>query len=719
LFSLAKAALVSSMLLIGSGVALKAVAQINPNPTPGAPAKSTEITTNDSILPLVYSVENTGATSVAPTFPSFANLPVIRPLPDPFTFISTGARDTSFAAWEQHRNEILAGFENYMVGPKPTCSDCTITATYVPTSSTAGTLTTTIQRTNSINGLVTITLTSAVTLPSATAPTNGWPYVIGIDGAYGSLGASTFPGVASIVFTSSQVTTSGGSSLQNNPFYKMYAPLCPFECTTLPAAVGTAYNGNAGQFAAWSWGISRLLDGIQIAAQATGNGHLPFDMTHSAVTGCSYAGKIALYGGALDERIALTIAQENGGGGVPSWRGSYNMDAEYGLGTHDGAVEDIDTTDHHWWADTLMQNQFSSVNLYKMPIDLHEVASMAAPRALIETGNSTQYWLGQESNYVSARAIQQVYNTFGIGDRFGFIIDGGHGHCATTSNITTEIGTFVNKFLLGQNTNTDIEVYPNGPGQPTTPPTSSTGTPTYPSYPMYFPSMDYQRWYSWWGTSNPQFANSWNTGGTTDLWFNNPLTISTGDTVKAGYAIQMSAATHPAATVQVNNANIQMDVTCSDSSSYTLLIPMSTSYGTGQTFTIPANNISWYPSADPTDSATFQGSISGTGASVCTSTGTCPAKGGEVTTWNNNVMGSIINPGCANGLPGTAGRAYFSSLGVATTSNGNPAGPGFVTTDATLSPIVLRFHAEDATTGQGGAWSPAVTINQLPLNYNK
>ena len=57
-------------------------------------------------------------------------------------YLSTGARNTSFGAWEQHRNEILAAFENYMIGPKPTCSDCTITSAYVPTSATKGTLTT-------------------------------------------------------------------------------------------------------------------------------------------------------------------------------------------------------------------------------------------------------------------------------------------------------------------------------------------------------------------------------------------------------------------------------------------------------------------------------------------------------------------------------------------------------------------------------------------------
>jgi hypothetical protein len=63
------------------------------------------------------------------------------------------------------------------------------------------------------------------------------------------------------------------------------------------------------------------------------------------------------------------------------------------------------------------------------------------------------------------------------------------------------------------------------------------------------------------------------------------------------------------------------------------------------------------------------------------------------------------------------GRAYFAALGVQANDNGVPAGPGFVTTDTTQSPIVVMFHAADMTNGQGGAWSPPVTVNQLPLNY--
>src|SRR5262245_66435490 len=110
-FSHAKAPLSLALLLFASVATLGAFAQ------------------ESSSLPLVYSVENTAANYAPPAFPAFAQLPIIRPLTDPFRF-ADGTRDTSFASWERRRSEIKAAIEKYEIGPKPDCSDCAITATY-------------------------------------------------------------------------------------------------------------------------------------------------------------------------------------------------------------------------------------------------------------------------------------------------------------------------------------------------------------------------------------------------------------------------------------------------------------------------------------------------------------------------------------------------------------------------------------------------------------
>ena len=465
--------------------------------TPGAFAQDKnqpkENTWADSWVPQVYRVENTGANFPAPTFPTFAKLPIVRPLPDPFVF-ADGYRNTDFSGWERRRNEIFHAVENTMLGPKPDCHDCTITANYAQSATNAlqGTLTVTVTR----NGQ-TMTETAAVTLPSSgSGPV---PYIVGIGSGTGSLPASLFTNVATVAYNENQVTTYG-SPAPTDGFYKLYPNLCAGSTCTVATNYGQG-GSNSGQYAAWAWGISRLIDGIEIASKQAVN-PLPLDTTHSAVTGCSYAGKEALYTGALDERITLTIAQENGGGGAPSWRVNHEIESPAPPGSAVGAagsVEDIDDTNYQWFSGQMFQ--FAGNNVYKLPIDQHELMAMIAPRALLETGNADFYWLGNGANYVSARATQQIYNEFGIGDRFGFIIDGNHAHCSVPAVQVPEIAAFVDKFLLGQNVSTDIEVYPNPYVQEETQPPYSLpmgdfsgnylatdGTPFPTDYPYLFPT---------------------------------------------------------------------------------------------------------------------------------------------------------------------------------------------------------------------------------------
>ncbi|GGF21112.1 T9SS type A sorting domain-containing protein [Hymenobacter cavernae] len=391
--------------------------------------------------PLVYTVENTGGSCTAPPLPTFEQLPTIQPLTDPFMWSDGRGRSTNFSDWECRRNEIKAEIENYEIGRRPSRPQ-TITASYVP-GTTAGTGTLTVNVT--VNGK-TLTLTSAVALP--TSGTGPFPAIIGMNSASGSVPATVFTSrnVARITFSHNNVTTYGNPSL-NDPYYQLY-PDQNLE--------------NSGQYAAWSWGVSRLIDGLELV-QAS----LPIDLKHIGVTGCSYAGKMALFSGAMDERIALTIAQESGGGGAPAWRVSETL----------GAVEKLGATDYRWFKDDM--KRFSEANVAKLPEDHHELMAMIAPRALLVTGNTDFEWLANPSAYVSARAAHEVWKTFGIGDRFGFYIDGGHGHCAIPATQQPAVEAFVDKFLLGNTTvNTNITTNP-------------------------YPGLYYQRWFKWWGTNNP------------------------------------------------------------------------------------------------------------------------------------------------------------------------------------------------------------------------
>ncbi|WP_198172634.1 T9SS type A sorting domain-containing protein [Hymenobacter ginkgonis] len=390
----------------------------------------------------MYSAENTGGSCAAPPLPTFAQLPAIQPLPDPFLWADGRGRTTNFSDWECRRNEIKAQIENYEIGTKPVKPQ-TITAIYTAGTGTAGTLTVNV----TVNGK-TATLTSQVVLPTGAGP---FPAVIGMNSPTGSVPAAVFTGrnVATIQYNHNNVTTYGNPQL-TDPFYQLY----PDHDLS-----------NSGQYAAWSWGVSRLIDGLELV-QAS----LPIDLKHIGVTGCSYAGKMALFAGALDERIALTIAQESGGGGAPAWRVSETL----------GGVEKLDATDYNWFKDDM--KQFATTNVPKLPHDHHELMAMVAPRALLVTGNTDFEWLANPSAYVSARATHEVYKTFGLGDRFGFYIDGGHNHCAVPTAQVPVMQAFVDKFLLG---NTTV----------------STDYTTNP-----YPAVDYQRWYKWWGTGNPVLA---------------------------------------------------------------------------------------------------------------------------------------------------------------------------------------------------------------------
>jgi len=360
-------------------------------------------------LPLVFDVENTEASYPAPFLPSFNALPLIQPLPDPFEWGDGRGRIAHFSDWEYRRAEIGAQVQNYEIGVKPPRPD-TMTASYAE-----GVLTVNV----TINGY-TLVLTSQVILPAGTGP---FPAVIGIDFPSGSIPSSIFSSrnIAEISFVENQVTTDDNPKA-TDPYYQLYPALNPT---------------NTGQYSAWAWGVSRMIDGLELVQSS-----LPIDLKHIAVTGCSYAGKMALFAGAFDERIALTIAQESGGGGATSWRYSHSLPS--------GTVEDIDDTDYNWFMDAM--KQFAGNNVSRLPEDHHELMAMCAPRALYVTANPDYVWLSNPSCDVCSRACQQVYAALGIPDRFGFSIIGGHSHCAVPDSQISEIGAFVDKFLLGKDT---------------------------------------------------------------------------------------------------------------------------------------------------------------------------------------------------------------------------------------------------------------------------
>ena len=365
-------------------------------------------------VPFVYRVENTGAGTPRPVLPGVDELPDVYGLPDPFAWSDGSGRVIRFEEWKHRRAEILAEIAHYELSEKPVRPSSGIAATYDGTN---------IVVTVVDNGQV-ITITSKVNMPeSGEGP---FPVMLG---ANSTPAAGTFGDCIRIPFNVRDVSAYsmfGTPDFSTHPFYKMY-----------PELIG------GGQYTAWSWGISRLIDGLELVADQIGA-----DLEHMGIIGCSYAGKMALFGGAFDERIALTLVQESGGGGINSWRVSDQVVLDnIANGDTDTEVERINNTSYSWFSQKLKDNFMGQP--HKLPYDHHELIALIAPRAVLIYGNPDYVWMADKSGYTSTMAAYEVWKAMGIEDRFGFDFSDSHGHCSMSATQAEATKLFVDKFLLG------------------------------------------------------------------------------------------------------------------------------------------------------------------------------------------------------------------------------------------------------------------------------
>jgi len=330
-------------------------------------------------------------------------------LPDPFLTIS-GTRMTTRDQWRCRRAEISSLIQYWGTGPKG-APPATETATF-----SGGKLTVVVTQ-----GGTSITLSSTITTPSGAGP---FPLVISMDGSGVPTSIFSSSGVATMDFTSSQLVPSSFSVTRGaGDYFKIYP------------------DTNTGAMIEWAWGVSRLIDGLQKTASQN-----KIDTTRIAVKGCSYAGKMALYVGAFDERVALTIPEESGGGGEASWRFMATQTGTEDLNAAQGTA---------WYAKNLLQ--FTNATAGKLPYDEHELVAMVAPRAVLAIENTGIDRLGSQAGSVSMKAATEVYKALGVPDRIGFSQAVASAHCSFPSSQTADVQAFIDKFLLGKTgANTNI-----------------------------------------------------------------------------------------------------------------------------------------------------------------------------------------------------------------------------------------------------------------------
>ena len=371
-------------------------------------------------MPFVYAREDTGVNSPKPPLPEFSALPSIPYLPDPFTK-ADGSRITTRDEWRVRRAEIKAMLEHYDVGEKPSKPGA------FKATLQGNTITITVgEGTNTFN------MTATINRPGSA--TNGpVPVVIGMNTPTGGLPANFFSerGIATITFRANEVASTGfgGITYASGNFTKLY-----------PEAT-------AGYMIRWAWGVSRIIDALEALPEAN------IDLSKIAVTGCSFQGKMALYAGAFDERIALTIPQESGGGGTISWRYSDMLEKRDKVEVENLLHAQGSNAEFPWYARAL--RQFNDAP-DKLPFDHHELIAMIAPRAVLMIESSQIPRMGAEAARVDALAAREVWKALGVPDRMG-VTEENVGHCQWNPVFTPNLGAYLDKFLLGKkDVNTDI-----------------------------------------------------------------------------------------------------------------------------------------------------------------------------------------------------------------------------------------------------------------------
>ena len=193
-------------------------------------------------IPLSYTEENTGKECKKPELPQPSQLKKVDKLPNPFEWSDGSGKVSKLEEWECRRAEIKAEIEKYEIGTKPETAK--VEAIY-----SGGVLKVFITD----NGQ-SATLTSNLKVPSGTGP---FPIIIGMNSGSGSLDAGLFSDLFQVPFFHDQVAkySMNGQKDTSATFYKMYPEL-----------------RNNGDYSAWAWGVSRLIDGLeQVIDQINGD----------------------------------------------------------------------------------------------------------------------------------------------------------------------------------------------------------------------------------------------------------------------------------------------------------------------------------------------------------------------------------------------------------------------------------------------------------------
>ncbi len=159
-----------------------------------------------------------------------------------------------------------------------------------------------------------------------------------------------------------------------------------------------------GSLRAWAWGAGRALDYLETLPAV--------DAKRVGIEGVSRYGKAALVTMACEPRFAVVLVGSSGEGGAKPHRRNFGE-----------AVENLTAVgEYHWMAGNFLkygaaESRFGSKTAQDLPVDAHELIALCAPRptfisyGIPEKGDAT--WLDQQGSYMATVAAGPVFRLLG------------------------------------------------------------------------------------------------------------------------------------------------------------------------------------------------------------------------------------------------------------------------------------------------------------------